>query len=92
MIIILSAPVYPQHPTLYFRLPQALEKVPDQEEWKVRNLMSLAMCQAETKPDEAPKTLQRAYDLAVTAKLDAIKKEVAMLQVGKNGACDLCYQ
>ena len=45
--------------------------------------MSLAMCQAETKPDEAPKTLQRAYDLAVTAKLDAIKKEVAMLQVGQ---------
>ena len=45
--------------------------------------MSLAMCQAETKPDEAPKMLQRAYDLAVTAKLDAIKKEVAMLQVGQ---------
>jgi hypothetical protein len=37
----------------------ALEKVPGQEEWKVRNLMSLALCQAEGgKPDEAPKTLQ----------------------------------
>ena len=44
--------------------------------------MSLALCQSESgKPDEAPKTLQRAYDMAVAAKLDAIQKEVAMLMV-----------
>ena len=46
--------------------------------------MSLALCQTESgKPDEAPKTLQRAYDMAVTAKLDAIQKEVAMLLVSQ---------
>lgn len=51
---------------------------------QIRNLMSLAMCQFESgKPDEAPKTLQRAYDMAITGKLDAIQKEVAMLQVKK---------
>ena len=43
--------------------------------------MSLAMCQFESgKPDEAPKTLQRAYDMAAAAKFEAIQKEVAMLQ------------
>ncbi|GFH19939.1 uncharacterized protein HaLaN_16976, partial [Haematococcus lacustris] len=52
---------------------QALEKVPNHEEWKVRNLMALALCQAEATPPggkggggegEAAKTLQRAYDMA----------------------------
>lgn len=44
--------------------------------------MSLAMCHSETgKSDEANKTLQRAFDMAVAAKLDAIQKEVAVLLV-----------
>ncbi len=69
---------------------QALEKVPGHEEWKVRNLMALAMCQAEAQPaaggkggggaDEATKTLQRAYDLAAANQLAGVQKEVAALQ------------
>jgi hypothetical protein len=58
---------------------------------QVRNLMSLALCQAEGgKPDEAPKTLQRAYEMAEAAKLTVIQQEVAILQVcvcGYVGGC-----
>lgn len=61
---------------------------------QVRNLMSLAVCQAEAaaagpaatggraiSADESSKTLQRAYEMAAAHKLSAIQKEVAVLQV-----------
>lgn len=39
---------------------QALEKVPGQEEWRVRCNVALALCQADAgKADEATKTLQK---------------------------------
>ena len=61
---------------------QALDKVPGQEEWKVRCLMSLALCQAEGgKVEDGGKTLQRAYDMAAANKLAGLQKEVAILQV-----------
>eukprot|EP00200_Dunaliella_tertiolecta_P013666 CAMPEP_0202394750 /NCGR_PEP_ID=MMETSP1127-20130417/93597_1 /ASSEMBLY_ACC=CAM_ASM_000462 /TAXON_ID=3047 /ORGANISM="Dunaliella tertiolecta, Strain CCMP1320" /LENGTH=1471 /DNA_ID=CAMNT_0048997397 /DNA_START=145 /DNA_END=4558 /DNA_ORIENTATION=- len=65
----------------------ALNKVPGHEEWKIRNMMSMALCLADgggTKAadtTEAGKILQRAYDLAAQNKLSGIQKEVAMLQV-----------
>jgi hypothetical protein len=65
------------------KIMQALDKVPGQEEWKVRNLMCLALCLAEGKrpADESSKALQRAYEMATSAGLGDIQKEVAMLQV-----------
>ncbi|KAF5838899.1 hypothetical protein DUNSADRAFT_1989 [Dunaliella salina] len=65
----------------------ALNKVPGHEEWKIRNMMSMALCFADgggTKAadtTEAGRILQRAYDLAAQNKLFGIQKEVAMLQV-----------
>ncbi len=77
---------------VYTQVWQALEKVPGHVEWKVRNLMALAICQAEAaaagagagkgvSADEAGKTLQRAYDMAAADNLTGIQKEVAVLQV-----------
>eukprot|EP00798_Chlamydomonas_sp_ICE-L_P031647 gene31647-6844_t len=54
----------------------ALEKVAGQEEWKVRCLMNLALCQLDAgNPSEGEKTLQRGYDMAVANKLDVLQKE-----------------
>jgi hypothetical protein len=53
---------------------QLLEKVEGQQAWRVRQLMALAMCQAEgPRPEEAPKTLAKAMDLALSAGLPALK-------------------
>ena len=49
----------------------------------MRNSLCLAACQAEAgKVDDAAKGLQAAYDLAGTAGLADMQKEVAALQVG----------
>ncbi|WIA22560.1 hypothetical protein OEZ85_000994 [Tetradesmus obliquus] len=63
------------------RLNQLLDKVEGQQAWRVRHLMALAMCQAEgPRPEEAPKTLTKAMDVALSAGLTALKHDVAALQ------------
>lgn len=53
---------------------QLLDKVEGQQAWRVRHLMALAMCQAEgPRPEEAPKTLTKAMDVALSAGLTALK-------------------
>jgi hypothetical protein len=53
---------------------QLLEKVEGQQAWRVRQLMALAMCQAEgPRPEEAPKTLTKAMDLTLSAGLTGLK-------------------
>lgn len=54
---------------------QALEKVEGQPAWRVRHLLSLALCQLsdEGKPEEVPKILAKALDLATAANLQPLR-------------------
>jgi hypothetical protein len=54
---------------------QALEKVEGQAAWRVRHLLSLALCQAgaEGKPEDVQKTLAKALELATAANLPTLR-------------------
>jgi hypothetical protein len=56
-------------------MPQALEKADCQPAWRVRHLLSLALCQGseEGKPDDVPKTLAKALELATSANLQQLR-------------------
>ncbi|MEW5319069.1 MAG: hypothetical protein WDW38_010242 [Sanguina aurantia] len=69
------------------RVVAALERVPGQEAWKVRNLMNLALVQSEAgKAAEAASSLARGYAMARGAAappLPELIKEVARLQASR---------
>lgn len=56
-------------------LTQALEKVDGQQAWRVRHLLSLALCQGseDGKPEDMPKTLAKALELATAANLQPLR-------------------
>lgn len=56
-------------------LTQALEKVDGQQAWRVRHLLSLALCQGseDGKPEDVPKTLAKALELATAANLQPLR-------------------
>jgi len=54
---------------------QALKKVEGQPAWRVRHLLSLALCHLgdEGKPEEVPKILAKALELASAANLQPLR-------------------
>jgi hypothetical protein len=80
-------------------MPQALEKADCQPAWRVRHLLSLALCQGseEGKPDDVAKTLAKALELATSANLQQLRVSHAGLgrqthnlhTSGLNRCCDL---
>jgi hypothetical protein len=74
-------PFFPFNQDFLFILPllilicQALEKVEGQQAWRVRQLLLLALCQGseEGKPEDVPKTLAEALELATAANLQPLR-------------------
>lgn len=60
-------------------LTQALNKVEGQQAWRVRHLLSLALCQgSEDGKPEVPKTLAKALELATAANLQPLRVSQAV--------------